>query len=115
MNLQENIRRILREDRETMFLDKIVNLMISQTKIDHDNEMIYFPFETPLSFFSNSKYLPKDNIMKLIRDKDFTLPGIIVLWFRKFFNYIGQELRLSEEQMEYVYKKYKRYIDDETK
>ena len=71
------------------YLDKVVEQIVSETRIDHDEEMLYTPFSPlPISFRSFTFYL------------------------FSFFHHCKNIYSLNEDEVSYVWKKYKEIIKD---
>jgi hypothetical protein len=73
------------------FLDKVVDQIVSETRIDHDEEMLYTPFSS--SLFSS-------------------LPLTLLLPSSPFSPHCKNIYGLNEDEVSYVWKKYKEIIKD---
>ena len=78
------------------FLNKVVDQIIGETKIDYDKEEIYFPFDPDLFTFY------------------YIMTGVIVedLVIDKFFHHCKNVYGLNEEEILYVWEEYSRIIKD---
>ncbi len=94
------------------FLDKVVGQIMSETKIDYENERVYTPFSRPLSSYSrliyNIRFSPS-----YIRSF-FSLTHIISS-IPSFPHHCKEVYGLNDEEIEYVWGKYlKELIKDKT-
>ena len=76
------------------FLNKVLDQIVRETRIDYDKERIYFPL---LSFLSSSHSFPYSSI------------------FKTFFLHCRDVYGLNDEEIEYVWKEYRNIIKDKTK
>ena len=81
------------------YLDKVLDYIISRTKIDYDKEEITFPFTTQPThqFYYHSVFLI--DFERTI----FSLP---------FVKYCNRQFGLTEEEIEYVYRRYVEIIEE---
>ena len=84
---------------DNKFLKKVLGQIVSETKIDYRGKgkiftpfplPSYFPFLSSLSFYSSLSSSYRSN----------------------FFNHCGEVYGLNDEEIEYVWKEYKRIIKD---
>ena len=80
------------------YIDKVIENLVSRTKIDYDKGEIIFPFTTRSTPFSFSFFLSY-----LTSYSSFSLP---------FIKYCGDQFGLTEEEIEYVYHRYVNIIED---
>ena len=82
------------EDKQRIYLDKVVELLIKGTKIDYDKESILFPFSS--IYFSFAPFLY------------YTLsspPELLVYYVKNVYG-------LTDQEIEYVWKEYENIIKD---
>ena len=77
------------------FLNKVLNHIVRETRIDHDKKEIYFPFySSPFFYF----------------------PHFPISHFHFLFHFLTNHCRdvygLNEEEIDYVWKEYKKIITD---
>jgi hypothetical protein len=77
------------------YLDKVIDQIVSETRIDHDEEMLYTPFSPPPFSLSNS----------------FTLVSLFFSPYM-FSHHCKNIYGLNEDEVSYVWKKYKEIIKD---
>ena len=70
------------------YLDKVLDQIVSETRIDHDEEMLYTPFSPPFSF------------------------SLLSLTPIHFSHHCKNIYGLNEDEVKYVWKKYKEIIKD---
>ena len=76
------------------YLDKVVDQIVRETRIDHDEEMLYTPFSYHIGFFSSFLYLSP-------------------LFPPHYFSHHCKEVYgLNEDEVKYIWKKYKEIIKD---
>lgn len=78
------------------YLDKVVDHMVRGTKVDYDEGEIIFPFTTRSTPFSLSYFLSFNSF-------NYSLP---------FIKYCGDQFGLTEEEIDYVYDRYVKIIED---
>ena len=82
------------------YLDKVIGSLVRGTRIDYENERIIFPF--PVSS-PPSPYFSLFRFFSLSSSASFLHP---------FSTYCKNTFGLTEEEIEYVYKKYRDIIKD---
>ena len=92
------------------YLDKVLDYIVSRTKIDYDKGEIIFPFTTratPYPFLSSTSPLSRlttaSSSLSFLRSFPFSLP---------FVKYCNGQFGLTEEEIEYVYYRYKKIINN---
>ena len=80
------------------YLDKVIEHLVSRTKIDYDKGEIIFPFTTRSTPFSFSFFLSL-----LTTPFSFSLP---------FIKYCNSQCGLTEDETEYVYHRYVNIIEE---
>ena len=92
------------------YLDKVLDYIVSRTKIDYDKGEIIFPFTTratPYPFLSSTSPLSRlttaSSSLSFLRSFPFSLP---------FVKYCNGQFGLTEEEIEYVWKEYVEIIED---
>ena len=78
------------------YIDKVLDYIVSRTKIDEIRGEIKFPFTTQTTHQIHPVYLDFER-------RDFTLP---------FVKYCNGQFGLTEEEIEYVWKEYVEIIED---
>ena len=90
------------KDRQKIFLDRVINLIVDDTIIDYDKEEIHFPFYSrpldcplplsplPDSFYRSSRHFPPS----------------------PFSEYCKNTYGLTDQEVEYVWDQYKSTIKD---
>jgi hypothetical protein len=87
------------EDKDKLYLDKVVEFLVRDTIIDYDNKKIKFPsYPSPNNFF-----IPFTGVY---------IPSIPTIWDRTYFRDV---YGLTEEEITYVWKNYKGIILDKIK
>ena len=81
---------------ENKYIDKVLEHLVSRTKIDYDKGEIIFPFTTRSTPFSLSFFSPPFS---------FHLSN-------SFIKYCGDQFGLTEEEIDYVYHRYVKIIED---
>ncbi len=81
------------KDRQKIFLDKVVKLIVDDTRIDYDRKEIYFPSSPSLHFYPSPLFL--------------FLPSPPLFSFYCKYNY-----GLTKEEIKYVWDQYKNIIKD---
>ena len=80
------------------YLDKVIKYLVRGTRLDYDREEIHFPFTNsftpPLPFSYLSSYPPSS---------------------RSFSKYCKNEFGLTDEEIEYVWKEYRKIIKKKLK
>jgi hypothetical protein len=72
------------------FLNRVLDQIVYETRMDYDQKIIYFPFHlSPLSFFS--------------------LPSLL---FDLFYDHCRDIYGLNEDEVKYVWDEYKRIIEN---
>jgi hypothetical protein len=71
------------------YLDKVIEHLVRRTKVDHDEEMLYTPFQKPLSIIQ-SIYL--------------------LVSFNTFYRHCEEIYGLNYDETEYVWEEYKEII-----
>ena len=79
------------------YLDKVLEHIVNRTKVDYDKGEIIFPFTTRSTPFSLSSF------PLLLHSLPFSLP---------FIKYCGDQFGLTEEEIDYVYHRYVKIIED---
>jgi hypothetical protein len=93
------------EDKQKKYLDKVIELLVKNTKIDYEKDEIKYPFQirtvslSNLQFF-NRGYLP-------ISDD-----GATFVYSHSFSQYTKNMYGLSDQEIEYVWEEYKEIILD---
>ena len=92
------------------YLDKVLDYIVSRTKVDYDKGEIIFPFTTratPYPFLSSTSPLSRlttaSSSLSFLRSFPFSLP---------FVKYCNGQFGLTEEEIEYVYYRYKKIINN---
>lgn len=93
------------------YLDKVLDYIVSRTKIDYDKGEIIFPFTTlpspykthPYFYSPLSRLTTATTSLSFLRSFPFSLP---------FVKYCNGQFGLTEEEIEYVYYRYKKIIED---
>ena len=92
------------------YLDKVLDYIVSRTKIDYDKDEIIFPFTTRATPVSLGPPLPLPSppplprpLLSFLRSFPFSLP---------FVKYCNGQFGLIEEEIEYVYYRYKKIINN---
>lgn len=83
------------------FLDKVVDQIMSETRIDYDKERVYTPFSPPLSSYSRLIYL--------IKTTSFHPPPTPLtpqFFVPSFPHHCKEVYGLNDEEIEYVWRKY---------
>ncbi len=76
------------------FLNKVVDHIVSETKVDYDKEEVYFPFLfSPSSFNYLPPLVPRDSLFQ-------------------FSNHCRDIYGLNEEEIEYIWEEYREIIKD---
>ena len=88
------------EDKQNIYLDKVIEYLLRDTNIDYKNEKITTPFSLsyghpPLLFYS--------------------FPLFSFSLFLLFTSYSKEVYGLTDEEMEYVWNEYKEIITDKIK
>ena len=79
------------------YLDKVLDYLVSRTKIDYDKGEIIFPFTNSAAPFGLSAFI------YFYRTPPFSLP---------FVKYCNRQFGLTEEEIKYVYHRYVKIIED---
>ena len=79
------------------YLDKVLDYIVSRTKVDYDKGEIIFPFTNLSTPYSLSSFL------HFFRTPPFSLP---------FVKYCNEQFGLTLEEIEYVYRRYVEIIED---
>jgi hypothetical protein len=79
------------------YLDKVVRSLVRSTNIDYDKGEIIFPFTTSATPFGLSAFI------YFYRSLPFSLP---------FVKYCDSQFGLTEDEVEYVYRRYVKIIED---
>jgi len=79
------------------YLDKVIEHLIRRTKVDYDKGEIIFPFTTSATPFGLSSFI------YFYRSLPFSLP---------FVKYCNSQFGLTEDEVEYVYRRYVKIIED---
>ena len=95
------------------YLDKVLDYIVSRTKIDYDKDEIIFPFTTRATPVSLGPPLPLPSLtsrlttatssLSFLRSFPFSLP---------FVKYCNGQFGLTEDEIEYVYRRYVEIIED---
>ena len=85
------------EDNVKKYIDKVLERIVSRTKVDYDKGEIIFPFTNLSTPYSLSSFL------HFYRTLPFSLP---------FVKYCNGQFGLTEEEIEYVYHRYVEIIED---
>jgi hypothetical protein len=80
------------------YLDKVIEHLIRRTKIDYDKGEIIFPFTTNSTPFSITYFRSP-----FVFNPYFSLP---------FIKYCNRQFGLTEDEIEYVYHRYVKIIED---
>ena len=83
-------------NKQNIYLDKVVEFLVRDTKIDFKGKKIFLPFS---SFFPHSS----------------TLISFPFLFPPSFSKYCKEVYGLTDQEMEYVWKEYKSIIKDKIK
>jgi hypothetical protein len=81
------------------FLNKVVDQIVSETRIDYDMEEIQFPF--PSSLFSFRSILPSLLLFLFFRHLSILFP-----------NHCRDIYGLNDDEIEYVWKEYREIVKD---
>ena len=82
------------KEMDKKYLNKVLDQIVSETIIDHDEEMLYTPFSYHIGFFSSFLYLSP-------------------LFPPHYFSHHCKEVYgLNEDEVKYIWKKYKEIIKD---
>ena len=73
------------------FLDKVVDQIVRETRIDYDEGRIYTPFQKPYSF---------------------SLYPFLLFSFKTFYRHCEEVYGLNYDETEYVWEEYKEIIRD---
>ena len=91
------------------FLDKVLDQIVSETKIDYDQGIIHFPF--PLHFSVPSLSSSFSSSFDL-----FFPPFLSLQWFpRFFFKHCRDVYGLNDDEVDYLWKEYRKIIKDKLK
>ena len=87
------------------YLDKVLDYIVSRTKIDYDKGEIIFPFTTRATPYPSplSRLTTASSSLSFLRSFPFSLP---------FVKYCNGQFGLTEEEIEYVYYRYKKIINN---
>ena len=85
------------------YLDKVVGSLVRGTKIDYENNRITFPFLSSFLPFPYSSFSLSSRLIFFLSSSSFLHP---------FSTYCKNTFGLTEEEIEYVYKKYRDIIKD---
>ena len=92
------------------YLDKVLDYIVSRTKIDYDKDELIFPFTTRATPVSLGPPLPLPSppplprpLLSFLRSFPFSLP---------FVKYCNGQFGLTEDEIEYVYRRYVEIIED---
>lgn len=95
------------------YLDKVLDYIVSRTKIDYDKDEIIFPFTNRATPVSLGPPLPLPSLasrlttstssLSFLRSFPFSLP---------FVKYCNGQFGLTEDEIEYVYRRYVEIIED---
>lgn len=91
------------------YLDMVLDYIVSRTKIDHEKGEIIFPFTTRATPFHPSSSSPLSRLTtasyvnSFLRSFPFSLP---------FVKYCNGQFGLTDEEIEYVYYRYKKIINN---
>lgn len=83
------------EDKEKIYLDKVIELLVSSTKMDYDKDKIKFPFYSPTLSFSLDPV-----ILSLSHS---SRPSLFSEYCRDYYG-------LTEQEIKYVWGQYKTKI-----
>ena len=96
--------------KDKKYLDKVIGYLVRGTKIDYDKDEIIFPFTTRATPVSLGPPLPLPSppplprpLLSFLRSFPFSLP---------FVKYCNGQFGLTEEEIEYVYYRYKKIINN---
>jgi hypothetical protein len=85
---------------ENNYLNKVIEHLVRRTKVDHDEEMLYTPFSYHIGFFSSFPLSPIH-------------PHSSPLFPPHYFSHHCKNIYgLNEDEVKYVWKKYKEIIKD---
>ena len=87
-------------NKQNIYLDKVIEFLVRDTKIDFKGKKIFLPF----------RLLPLSTILS---PRDFLL--LLDLCFLSFSKYCKEVYGLTDQEMEYVWKEYKSIITDKIK
>lgn len=98
------------KDRQRLFLEKIVKILVDETRINYENNQIMFPFYSipsgwrpiPASFMTPDPRIQSAAFRPLFRPLS-------------FFNYCRNHYGLMEYEVEYIWNEYKNIIKDKIK
>ena len=85
--------------KDKRYIDKVLDHIVSRTKVDYDKGEIIFPFTTQRTHQIHPIFLDLERTI-------FTLP---------FVKYCNEQFGLTEEEMGYVYRRYVEIIEDKIK
>jgi hypothetical protein len=87
---------------EKKFLDKVVDQIISETRMDYENERVYTPFSSPISSYSRLIYrltiYPYTKVYFSLKHIISSIPP--------FPHHCKEVYGLNDEEIEYVWGKY---------
>ena len=81
------------KDRQRLFLDKIVNLLVDDTILDYDKGTVQYPFHISLYYPLFTQTFPPS-------------PPVF------FSTYCKNQFGLTDEEIDYVWDQYKTFIKD---
>ena len=89
-------------NNQNIYLDKVIEFLVRDTKIDFKGKEIFLPFLTSISFTSLLPFLlPR-----------FPFAPHISSLFLYFSKYCKEVYGLTDQEIEYVWKEYKEIIKD---
>ena len=98
------------KDRQKIFLDRVVKILVDDTRIDYDEGEIRFPFlPYTIDVILNPVFL---------RDPDFPFPNTLSntrLSHIRLSHYCKNTYGLTEDESDFVWKEYKDSIRDKIK
>ena len=84
---------------DNKYLNKVVDQLVSETKLDHDNERVYTPFYSPLPFFL------------LSTPPSLSLFSFVPRFFSSRFSHHCKDVYgLNDEEVSYVWDRYREIV-----
>jgi|TARA_R110000796_G_scaffold15455_1_gene49177 hypothetical protein len=86
---------------DNKYLNKVVDQLVSETKLDYDNYMVLYPFSPPLSFHNSFHFLSLSSPY---------LSSFSSLLLFDFVNHCKDVYGLNDEEVNYVWDRYREII-----
>ena len=87
------------------YLNKVLDQLVGETRIDYDNYMVLYPFTQPITFNKSFYLLSVSNLFTT------HVPSSPLL-FLHFINHCIDVYGLNKEEIEYVWDRYREIIKD---